>query len=103
MDRGQVPTYDGTRPDGSLGPNSASERDRVRRYLANRVRREIPQRWDDSVAELTDLIDMLALWPKWDDAAEKSVRRASVRDCSPVSESIQTRRARKQQGNRQVG
>lgn len=103
MGQASLSEYDGCKPNGSLGPNSASERDRVRRYLANRVRREIPQRWNDSVAELRELIDMLALWPVWDEVAEGSVRRASVRDCSPVQESVQTRRARQQQGNRKVG
>lgn len=103
MDRGQVPGYDGCRPNGSIGPNSIAERDRVRRYLANRVcgeYRHPEQEWM-AKEDLALFVDMLGLWPKWDEAAESSVRRASVRDCSPVAESIQVRRARNQ--NRKVG
>lgn len=77
--------YDGSAMRGAIGDNTFEERDKLRRYLANRVRSEIPQRWDDSVAELTELIDMLGLWPCFD-PLPKAPRsgRASVRDCGPV-------------------
>jgi hypothetical protein len=77
--------YDGSAMRGTIGDNTYEERDKLRRYLANRVRREIPQRWDDSVTELTELIDMLGLWPCFDPPPKTPrPRRASLRDCGPV-------------------
>jgi len=84
----------GTREGCAIGANSVDERDKVRRYLANRVRREIPQRWNDSKAELAELIDMLGLHTDFDAEASRMISRTTVRDCSPVGETITTRRAR---------
>jgi hypothetical protein len=77
--------YDGSAMRGAIGDNTFEERDKLRRYLANRVRREIPQRWDDSKAELRELIDMLGLDPKFDPPpGVPRPQRARLRDCGPV-------------------
>lgn len=78
-------SFDGSTMHGAIGDNTFEERDKLRRYLANRVRREIPQRWGDSKAELAELIDMLGLWTRFDPPPKTpQPRRASLRDCGPV-------------------
>lgn len=66
--------------DGSQGI-TLDQRHRTRLVAANWVRKAIPQRWDDSVEELTEILDMLGLLPSQD---EISAYRTKLRDCGPV-------------------
>ena len=73
-------------PDGrSVGDNTLLDRENTRRNLANWVRRQFPQQWDVSCAELAELIDALGLWQKYDPPADtQPTPRTKITDCGPV-------------------
>jgi hypothetical protein len=60
------------------------QRNRARLTAANWVRRTIPQRWNDSVEELTEILGMLGLLPTQE---EKLPHRAKLIDCGPIIKS----------------
>jgi hypothetical protein len=68
----------------SIGNNTIDQREATRRNAANWVRRIHAQEWDTSVEALTELVAMLGLHTDYDSAAVG--RRATIRDCGPMTE-----------------
>lgn len=69
----------------SVGDNTRVERENARRNAANWVRRQYPQQWDVSCAELAELVATLGLWEKYDPpAGVRPTQRTKITDCGPV-------------------
>lgn len=69
----------------SIGDNTLAERESTRRNAANWARRCYPQQWDASRAGLTEMIDALGLWARYDPpAGVRPTQRTKITDCGPV-------------------
>lgn len=78
--------YTRTERQGAIGDNTLLDRQRARLHLANRVRKDIPSRWDDSVIELGHLVEMLGLHTDFDPPPVAERRwRGKILDCGPCN------------------